>query len=336
MAPLDGRRRQGGATWRTAALRPMAAVAAIVVGLTVAVGDVLAALGGSTEPEPAPAAEGLLLSDDDSASSLFAMSNVGPGHRRARCIAISYRGVRAPRVVKLHGSGTATELDQALEMTVEVGSGGGFEDCTGFSGTVLYQGSLADFLAAHGDFESGLAALSPSEPNGSATFRFAMTVGDRPTAQGRAARATFTWEARDTAVEPTPTPAAPRDPDAPKTRPAQGKGTAAAPAHTDANEPVDPETADVQLRSGAPSQSGAEVRPSSRRRDEAPPSALERLGRLAVEASKKAAFPLVLLLVVGLFLVLQDRIDRKDPKLALAPVYPDPDLPFSSARRDVR
>ncbi len=35
----------------------------------------------------------------------------------------------------------------------------------------------------------------------------------------------------------------------------------------------------------------------------------------------------VLLLVLA-FLVVQDRIDRRDPKLALAPVYPDPDLPF--------
>jgi hypothetical protein len=30
--------------------------------------------------------------------------------------------------------------------------------------------------------------------------------------------------------------------------------------------------------------------------------------------------------------MIQDRIDRSDPKLALAPVYPEPDLGFSPLR----
>jgi hypothetical protein len=37
-------------------------------------------------------------------------------------------------------------------------------------------------------------------------------------------------------------------------------------------------------------------------------------------AVETAAFPLLLLLVVILFLIIQDRIDRRDPKLALAPI----------------
>jgi len=37
---------------------------------------------------------------------------------------------------------------------------------------------------------------------------------------------------------------------------------------------------------------------------------------------------LLLFLVLLLFLAVQDRIDRNDPKLALAPVYGEPDLPF--------
>jgi hypothetical protein len=42
-----------------------------------------------------------------------------------------------------------------------------------------------------------------------------------------------------------------------------------------------------------------------------------------------AGFPLLLLLVVGLFLVAQGRIDRRDPKLALASVAADDNLEFS-------
>ena len=43
----------------------------------------------------------------------------------------------------------------------------------------------------------------------------------------------------------------------------------------------------------------------------------------------RSSFPILLVLVVVAFLIVQDRIDRKDPKLALAPVYAEPDLPFA-------
>jgi hypothetical protein len=44
--------------------------------------------------------------------------------------------------------------------------------------------------------------------------------------------------------------------------------------------------------------------------------------------SKKTAVPVGLLLLVGLFLAVQNRLDRRDPKLALAPVYADPGVSF--------
>lgn len=42
--------------------------------------------------------------------------------------------------------------------------------------------------------------------------------------------------------------------------------------------------------------------------------------KLLADAVETAAFPLLLLLIVLLFLTIQDRIDRRDPKLALAPI----------------
>lgn len=47
------------------------------------------------------------------------------------------------------------------------------------------------------------------------------------------------------------------------------------------------------------------------------------LGESAVEAIKDFAFPLVLTLVVGAFLLVQHVVDRKDPKLLFAPVDQD-------------
>ncbi|HSL66816.1 MAG TPA: hypothetical protein VK977_01490 [Actinomycetota bacterium] len=49
----------------------------------------------------------------------------------------------------------------------------------------------------------------------------------------------------------------------------------------------------------------------------------EGIGSLAIEAAKELAFPLALAVIVLLFVAVQNRIDRKDPKLALAPVAPD-------------
>jgi hypothetical protein len=43
----------------------------------------------------------------------------------------------------------------------------------------------------------------------------------------------------------------------------------------------------------------------------------------------KSVFPLSLILLIAGFLSVQGRIDKSDPKLALAPVYPDPDLEFT-------
>ncbi|HVE98925.1 MAG TPA: hypothetical protein VNA12_07075, partial [Mycobacteriales bacterium] len=51
--------------------------------------------------------------------------------------------------------------------------------------------------------------------------------------------------------------------------------------------------------------------------------------RIATAVAKGAAFPFLLLLLVLLFLLVQHEIDRRDPKLALAPVYAEHDLAFS-------
>lgn len=55
------------------------------------------------------------------------------------------------------------------------------------------------------------------------------------------------------------------------------------------------------------------------------PGLFDRVGEVSVEVAKKLAFPLALLLLVAGFLVIHNRIDRKDPKLAHAPVNADND-----------
>jgi hypothetical protein len=58
------------------------------------------------------------------------------------------------------------------------------------------------------------------------------------------------------------------------------------------------------------------------------PGLVSQVTRVAADVVKGSAFPGTLVFMVFAFLMLQDRLDRADPKLALAPVNPDPYLDF--------
>ena len=333
MAGLDGASSGDGGRARRTTVRLMCAVGAVLLGAAITVTEVLAALDESPDRPMARSTQGLELSDDDAAASMFTIGNARPGHRTTRCIAVSHRGLTEPRVVKIHGSGTGSGLEPALDLTIEAGSGGTFEDCAGFRGTVLYRGTLAAFLSAYPHFESGLA-MSPSQPTGTTTFRFSLLLRDDHAAQGRTTRATFTWETRDDGlVAVPPTPGTDESPEAPRAAPVR-EVPVARPSPVTAEEPSAASTGDGGVPtapSGHPAERRARAGTGSQRPSESAPSVLERVGQWALEVSKKAAFPVLLLLLMLLFLLLQDQIDRRDPKLALAPVYPEPDLPFPPA-----
>lgn len=54
---------------------------------------------------------------------------------------------------------------------------------------------------------------------------------------------------------------------------------------------------------------------------------------VALPAAKGAGYGLGSAPLLGLFLLVQRRIDRRDPKLALAPAYADADLTFNEIPR---
>ena len=71
-----------------------------------------------------------------------------------------------------------------------------------------------------------------------------------------------------------------------------------------------------------------QTRNAAGNRPSQPPSVPAPQGRTALEilteVAGKTAFPAVLVLIVVIFLAVQDRIDRSDPKLALAPIRSEP------------
>jgi hypothetical protein len=145
------------------------------------------------------------LTDDDSGSAMFTISNMAPDDAAVvECIEVTYSGTIAdPGDVRLFSGGftDSGSLADELDITVEVGTGGSFGDCTGFSSasTIFTTDTLTAFDTAHSDYASGAVGWNPSSTPESRTFRFTV---DLPTSASSSVQGdsvtdlTFTWEAQ--------------------------------------------------------------------------------------------------------------------------------------------
>jgi hypothetical protein len=137
------------------------------------------------------------LVDDDASSAMFNAAGLVPGDELVHCITVTYTGDIVPTAVRMYGSTAGTGLASYLDLEIEVGTGGDFSTCAGFSSSgTLYADSLANFASDHGGWANGVAAFTAASSSTARTFRFTLTLQDDNAAQGRSASATFTWEAR--------------------------------------------------------------------------------------------------------------------------------------------
>ena len=98
--------------------------------------------------------------------------------------------------MRLHGS-VSGPLAEYLELTVEVGTGGSFDDCSGFSpGATAFDDGLHDFRDAHSDWSTALPVFSATSSGDQRTLRFTLVVDSDPDAEGLTATATFRVEAQ--------------------------------------------------------------------------------------------------------------------------------------------
>ncbi|MBU1492688.1 MAG: TasA family protein [Actinomycetota bacterium] len=142
----------------------------------------------------------VVLTDDDSGAAMFAVSNMAPGDTATKCIEVTYEGSLAPADIEMYvasGDLTGSGLDAYLDLTVELGTGGSFAGCTGFSGSSFYSGDLAGFAAAYTDFAGGTGSWTAAATDDAKTYRFTFTLQDDNDAQGLDAGITFTWEAQN-------------------------------------------------------------------------------------------------------------------------------------------
>jgi hypothetical protein len=185
------------------ALKTYAAVVAVVGGIAVSSGAMWHASSAAFTATTDNAANNwtagtVTLGDDDSNGAMFAATNIRPGSTGEKCIKLTYNGSLSASV-KLYGTAVSGALSPYIDLVVEEGSGGNFGSCTGFVASATdYTGTLAAFGSGKTDHASGVGSFAPTGAGQQKTYRIAYTVNASTpdSAQGAAANATFTWEAR--------------------------------------------------------------------------------------------------------------------------------------------
>lgn len=299
------------------------------------------------------------LADDDGGQAMFANRALAPGRSVSRCLKVGYSGSAGQGAVRLAATDLTGALAGSLNVTAAVGTGGDFASCAGFAGTTFYTGSLAG-LAGSGAPPGTATGWSPTGTD-SRTFQITVTLPDDNALQGVASHGNFEWLLIG---DPAPEPTAPA---APAVQPAEPVAVVPTPASTDTVDgtpvPSAPATpAGTPSRPGAFGQAPGDVSAAGTGRADgssggksvssaaqstwsgltsiasnlAPKQLAKNLHEVAknsVVVAKRVArqhseLPAMSVVALGSFLVLQGRIDRKDPKLALAPLWGDGDLPF--------
>lgn len=143
------------------------------------------------------------LVDDDTGIAMFDVQNMAPNDpATVACIEVSYIGsIADPGEIRLYSGGfdDTGALGSELDLTIEVGTGGDFSDCTGFTpdSTIYTTDTLANFDVTFVDYDNAIATWDPTSTPESRTFQFTIDLpSDADTAvQGdEVTNLEFVWE----------------------------------------------------------------------------------------------------------------------------------------------
>jgi hypothetical protein len=253
------------------------------------------------------------LSDDDGGAALFDVAGMRPGHAVTRCLRVGYVGSSEVGVVRLVAQDLTGRLTEHLQLDVAVGVGGSFGGCAGFVGTTFYRGPLGGLAGGESDAPGVSAGWRPRSGE-HRTYRITVTlVDDAAVTQRMRASATFRWllfsQDPGSLYRPTPHP----------------EHSSASTEPTMSTEPTTGPSESSIPPADSVGPSGGSDRGTSllgRLRDVVG-QVVEATLEIAARTLKHAGFPAGSVLAVLMFLLVQNRIDRRDPKLALAPLWPD-------------
>ncbi len=180
------------------ARRTLVGAMAILTTLVMTNARSAGALGAATMTSGSDASNAdtspVAIGSDDIGVAVFDGSLMAAGDTLQSCIVLTYLGTDLPSGVSLYGSASGDGLAY-LDLTIEVGTGGHFGDCKGFTpSATVFSGTLASFGAAHTNFANGLQAWSPAGSSESRTYMFTVSVQDDNAAQGKTAAVDFIWE----------------------------------------------------------------------------------------------------------------------------------------------
>lgn len=142
------------------------------------------------------------LTDDDTNTAMFNVTNLKPGSTGSKCIQVTSSG-SLPSAVKLYTSNysNTNALGSYIDVKVEEGTPGNFSSCGSFSGTAIANDTLAALSAARTNFSNGVGSWTTTGGSSETkTYKFTYTVktSTPDSAQGGSAALGFTWEAQNT------------------------------------------------------------------------------------------------------------------------------------------
>lgn len=189
---------------RTFKYRLGAVIGALLLAVALVVTTSRAAFSGYTfNEENSFAAGSVSLTDNDSGTAMFDVSEMAPGDSATGCILVTYTGSITPADVALYvAPGDLTgSLADYLDIEIDLGSNpDGFNSCDSFAPTssVSTGGTLSDFAAASTDYASGAGVWTAAVTNQAEWYRFNVSLQDDPAANSQSSTVTFTWEAQNT------------------------------------------------------------------------------------------------------------------------------------------
>jgi hypothetical protein len=278
------------------------------------------------------AADHLVIDSDADGGAMVTGANLGAGHMAPRCISISYNGAVADDALSLFAVTSGSDLASYIGVTIDMGTGGKYGDCSLFTGTTIYEGTLADLGRVHGTELTALPLARLADARGQVSFRFRFAISDDNRAQGQSTAADFTWIAGagvpssgGGSLVGTPGAASVvHVPLAGRTSP-----TVKPPKKPAAHPPSKPHRA---VTGGTSRQAG---RAKSHQDKTGLAAALKAVTVFIRKVSKPLAkgvgIGMGMSPLVGLFLLVQGSIDGREPKLRQAPVYAEPDLAFGAS-----
>jgi hypothetical protein len=151
------------------------------------------------------------LTDDDRGSARFSVENLVPGQTGQKCLVVTSNST-VPGVVKLFQANLTESgqgLDSRIKLSIEEGSGGSFNDCTGF----VASGPAPAFVALDQipavDYSTGIHAWTTTGTVGEtrsyrANWTFdttGMTQAQVDALQGATVHADIVWEFQSTPAQ---------------------------------------------------------------------------------------------------------------------------------------